>query len=131
MWHKTEFSSFVTSAWLLLTGALNQIDWSKSNQVSINVKPKQQPNQTSLQQAPASKQAPASAGDVPINQYRSIVAPVKSGKTAKLSSQSFYLAPFTAFPLHFARVSDISIFSLITEHWIYKLYLLLWHTLVA
>ena len=85
-----------------LTGALKQIDWSRSNQVSININ-KKKPSQTRAPPDPVRSREvhdnrvparPASSNglsssrshdsssynditDVPINRYKSVVAPVK------------------------------------------------------
>ena len=69
---------------------MNQIDWSKSNQVSINTSKKPQQNKGQGQQVPKADypgnkltnggSRADGLEDVPVNNYRSVVAPVKSGQ---------------------------------------------------
>ena len=69
-----------------IAGALDQIDWSKQNEVSIHTKKekKQAPvAPITRDQLPGDRHSGPpikNAEDVPVNRYQSVVAPVKSGK---------------------------------------------------
>ncbi|XP_067931424.1 uncharacterized protein [Watersipora subatra] len=74
-------------------GKLNQIDWSKSNQVAININRQKHRQEAGSRDRPAPNQisrdnrsrtgvtsSQNDDSDIPINRYRSVVAPVKSGR---------------------------------------------------